>query len=155
MTVTDALNTLRNSPCATRHIFSHIATTIPGTRNPTSYMPTERAHYTAFIELPHRSHTNNHSIQLGRYHQHTTLITYINNATVHPSAHTPKSQQLHRLPLPLNFIITISTLRRPRSRRNQSSIRVRNFPPTGTPPITIRQRQSVQCGCRRNEARQY
>lgn len=138
LTFTDTFDTVRDPSRSTRHIFSHIATTITGTRYPTSYMPIKRSDYTTFIKLPYRPYTNNHSIQLGRYNQHTTFVTYINNAIIHPSPHTPKSQQLHRFPLPIHFIITISTLRRSRSRRNQSSIRVRNFPPTGTPPITIR-----------------
>lgn len=116
-------------------------------------MPVERAHNTTFIKLPHRSYTNNYSIQLGRHNQHATFVTYINNATIHPSPHIPQSQQLCRLPLSVHLIITLSTLRWPRSRRDQSSIRVRNIPTTRTSPITIRQRQSMQCRRRRNEIR--
>lgn len=118
-------------------------------------MPVERAHNTTFIKLPHRSYTNNYSIQLGRYNQHSTFVTYINNATVHSSPHTPKSQQLHRLSLSIHLIITISTLRRSRSRRDQSAIRVCYFPSTGTSSFTIRQRQSMQCRRHRDETGQY
>jgi NAD(P)-dependent dehydrogenase (short-subunit alcohol dehydrogenase family) len=91
LTVTDTLDTVRDSSCATRHLFPHIATAISGAWHPASYVPAKRADYTPFFELPHRTYTNNHSIQLGRHNQHTTPITYINNTIIHPSSHTPKS----------------------------------------------------------------